>query len=127
MLLGSFVRPPVYARLLLRSGFLAYRIGDSGDPCGIPVLMLTLDDDVPLNCSCVVRPVRKLCTSLTIRGRARLCFMLWISLWWWTLLKALATSMKTRVKISLRFHPRCMFSDSTIIASSVVRCGHAPK
>ena len=99
------------------------RIGDNGDPCGIPASMFMSVDVTPLNRSCVVLPVRKLCTILTICVGMRLCFMLWISLLWWTLLKALATSMKTTVNISRCFHALYMFSDNTIIASSVVRCG----
>ena len=103
------------------------RIGDNSDPCGIPASMFMSVDVTPLNRSCVVLPVRKLCTSLTICVGMRLCFMLWISLLWWMLLKAPATSMKTTVNISRCFHALYIFSDSTIIASSVVCCGRAPK
>src|SRR5579859_631116 len=56
------------------------RIGESGDPCGIPASMLMSVDVVPLNRNLVVLPVRKLYTSLVICSRMRLCFMLWISL-----------------------------------------------
>src|SRR5579859_1019129 len=103
------------------------RIGESGDPCGIPASMFISADVAPLNRNPVVLPVRKLCTSLTICGGMCLCFMLWISLLWWTLLKAPATSMKMTVNISRCFHALYMFSDSTIIVSSVVCCGRAPK
>ena len=34
--------------------YITKRIGDSGDPCGIPAVMLMLEEVVPLKRSCVV-------------------------------------------------------------------------
>jgi len=102
------------------------RIGDNGDPCGIPASMFISLDVVPLNRSCVVHPVRKLCISLTSCMGTCLLFMLWIRQLWWTLLNAPAMSMKITEYISCRFHELYTFSVSIVIASSVVCCRCPP-
>src|SRR5579859_1391752 len=95
-------------------------MGDSREPCGIPVGVLIVAVIVPLKHICMVRPVRKLRVMLIIAAGIRLFFMLWSSQLWCMLLKVPATSMKITLYASPSFHARYILSVSTVIASVVV-------
>src|SRR5271170_823621 len=97
-------------------------MGERGDPCGTPAGVENLVDCTPLNLILVVRSCKKLSTHLVICGGIFLFFRLWIRRWWWTLLNAPATSMNTAEYILPSLHAVCIFSVSSIIASSVVLC-----
>ena len=102
-------------------------MGEREDPCGTPVGVGKLVDCTLLNLILVDSSCRKLSTHLVICGGIFPFFRFWISRWWWTLFNALATSMNTAEYTLPSFHAACMFSVSSVMASSVVLHGRPPK
>src|SRR5215472_19366572 len=107
--------------------YMMNRIGNSGDPCGIPAGVENASVVMPLNFMLVVLLLKNDPTHCVIFFGIHRFLMLCNRRLWCTLLNAPATSINTVEYIFPSFHAEYIFSSNNSMASSVVRPCRPPK